>query len=376
MSNTVSIIILLGAAQGVFFGLVLLGLPNGNRKANRWLALLVMSFAINMAGAALYDMRVTVTYPHLALIGTPFALLISVGFWFFVKNYTEKNFRMRWWHWLNFLPFVLHELYFLPFYLKSAEAKRIVIESSYSVKPDYWVWAFHTSNFISVIYVFFAFALILRHERHIRQLFSNTENKSLRWLVQFILAMVATFVICIVLSIFDLAFADSFSNLVFSGVIYVMGYRAFKQPEVFKNIPEDVVAETDDAAIIHPPVKYEKSGLSEQKAKQLLKKLDEAMQQDHLYLDQELALPQLAEYMGSSTHQVSQLLNQHRQESFFDFVNRHRVEHFKRAALDPNNAHLSILAVAFDSGFNSKAAFNSVFKKMTGKTPSAFRNQA
>ena len=375
MQEFVSVLLLIGAAQGIFFSMVLLALPGGNRQAHRWLAVLLTSFAINMAGTAIYDLHIVLSVPHLGLVGTPFGLMISIAFWFFVKNFTEKNFRMRWWHWLNLVPFVLLILYLMPFYLLPAAEKRSILEASYMQKPDFWVWGFNATNLVNFVYIAVTIALILRHERHIRQVFSNTEKKSLRWLMQFIIASVATFVICVGLSIFDISFADSFSNLLFSVVIYVMGYRAMKQPEIFKNIPEEVVTETDDPALLKAPVKYEKSGLTERKAQELLDKLDVAMSKEKIYLDPELTLLQLSEHLGATPHQVSQLLNQHKEESFFDFVNRHRVGHFKTAALDSANAHLSILAVAFDSGFNSKAAFNSVFKKMTGTTPSAFRNQ-
>ncbi|TAK35817.1 MAG: AraC family transcriptional regulator [Saprospiraceae bacterium] len=373
MQEIVSVILLLGAAQGIFFSMMLLALPEGNRQANRWLAALLASFSINIAGTALYDLHITPQVPHIALIHTPFAVLIGISTWFFVKNFTEKNFKMRWWHWAHLLPFLLNVLYFVPFYWLSALEKKDILEASYLKKPDTWVWSFNAANLVNAVYVVLTVALILRHERHIRQVFSNTEKKSLRWLMQFIFAIVASFVVCVLLSVYDIGFADNFSNLAFSVIIYVMGYRAMKQPEIFKNIPEEVVTETDDPALVKTPVKYEKSGLTERKAQELLAKLDAAMAHEKVFLDPELTLPQLAELLGATPHQVSQLLNQHKQESFFDYVNRHRVEHFKRAALDPDNAHLSILGIAFDSGFNSKAAFNAVFKKMTGTTPSAFR---
>ncbi|OWY16319.1 AraC family transcriptional regulator [Sphingobacteriales bacterium UPWRP_1] len=374
MGEIVSYIILLSAAQGIFFSVVLLGLQGANRSANRWLALLTTSFAINMAGTALYDLRIVLKFPHLGLVGTPFAMLIGIGFWFFVKSFTEKNFRMSRWHWLNFIPFVVTLIYFMPFYLQPAANKRAILQASYTQKPDFWVWSFIAINIVSFVYIVMTVALVLGHERHIRQVFSNTEKKSLQWLIQFFGAGVATYVICIALSFYDMGFADSFSNLTFSAVIYVMGYRALKQPEIFKNIPEEVVVETNEPALVKAPVKYEKSGLTDRKARELLEKLEAAMAVDKIYLNPELTLPQLAEHLGSTPHLISQLLNQYKQESFFDFINRYRVEHFKQDALNPAKAHLSILAIAFDSGFNSKAAFNAVFKKITGTTPSAFRN--
>lgn len=46
MPEIAAIIILLGAAQGIFFSLVLVASPDGNRAANRWLALMLSAFAL------------------------------------------------------------------------------------------------------------------------------------------------------------------------------------------------------------------------------------------------------------------------------------------------------------------------------------------
>lgn len=374
MQEAACYLILISAAQGIFFSLVLLGLSSGNRVANRWLAMLTAAFALNMAGTALYDLHVVLRFPHLGLLGTPFAMLIGPGFYFLTKSFTNKQFFWRWWHWFCFLPFLLNILYFIPFYKLSAAEKTLVLQESYIVKPDFWVHSFLCNIFVSFIFIVLTIALILKHERHIEQVFSNLEQKSLRWIMMFFGAVVLTFLVCIMLSFYDMGFADSFSNLTFSAVIYVMGYRSLKQAEIFTNIPQEIVEETDQSALIKVPIKYEKSGLTEQKALHLLEKLELSMHNEKLYLQPELTCLQLADHLGIKPHVLSQVLNQYKRENFFDYINRHRVEHFKQAALDPAKAHLSILAIAFESGFNSKAAFNAVFKKNTGITPSNYRN--
>jgi AraC-like DNA-binding protein len=62
-------------------------------------------------------------------------------------------------------------------------------------------------------------------------------------------------------------------------------------------------------------------------------------------------------------------------KTFYDLVNGYRVEEAKRLLLDPKSKNNKILAIAFDSGFNSKTTFNTVFKKFTGFTPSDFKEQ-
>ena len=124
---------------------------------------------------------------------------------------------------------------------------------------------------------------------------------------------------------------------------------------------------------IRIPVKYGKSGLNEDKAPALIRELDRLMSEEKLFLDPELTLLQLSQRLGIPAHQASQLLNQHKGQTFFDFINSLRVEYFKLAITNPANEHLSLLAIALDSGFNSKAAFNSVFKRVTGMTPSQYK---
>ena len=100
-----------------------------------------------------------------------------------------------------------------------------------------------------------------------------------------------------------------------------------------------------------------------------LKKLDQLMQQDERYLDTTLTLRTLAIETELHPNKLSWMLNDQVGESFNDYVNNFRLECFKQKALDPVNKNLTLLGLAFDSGFNSKSTFNDYFKKKTGVTP-------
>ena len=91
------------------------------------------------------------------------------------------------------------------------------------------------------------------------------------------------------------------------------------------------------------------------------------------YLDSQLTLQDLAEELAISPHNLSEVINTQAGKNFYDFVNGYRVEEAKRRLRDPRHANLTILAVATDSGFNSKATFNAFFKRSTGQTPSQYR---
>lgn len=89
-------------------------------------------------------------------------------------------------------------------------------------------------------------------------------------------------------------------------------------------------------------------------------------------LNPELSLRSLASELDIHPNQLSWLLNDGFGKNFNEFINHYRVEAFKKMAVDPENAHLTILAIAYDCGFNSKTVFNTYFKKETGMTPKQF----
>ncbi|WP_291850739.1 helix-turn-helix domain-containing protein [Lutibacter sp.] len=90
------------------------------------------------------------------------------------------------------------------------------------------------------------------------------------------------------------------------------------------------------------------------------------------YLNPQLTLKFVADVLGLNTNKMSYLVNQAFDVNFNDFVNSYRLNYFKDIALDPKNSHLTILGLAYDSGFNSKSVFNTYFKKTEGITPKAW----
>ena len=97
--------------------------------------------------------------------------------------------------------------------------------------------------------------------------------------------------------------------------------------------------------------------------------LELLMLQKKLFIDPELNLKQLAANVGLHPNKLSWLLNNHFGKNFNDFINQFRIKEFQQLAIDPANKNLTLLALAYDSGFNSKTVFNTFFKKETGVTP-------
>jgi adenylate cyclase len=112
--------------------------------------------------------------------------------------------------------------------------------------------------------------------------------------------------------------------------------------------------------------------LDKQQIDTLKEELLSYFNEDEPYLNPQLTLKFVADILGLNTNKMSYLVNQAFDVNFNDFVNSYRLNYFKTIALDPKNLHLTILGLAYDSGFNSKSVFNTYFKKTEGITPKAW----
>lgn len=103
-----------------------------------------------------------------------------------------------------------------------------------------------------------------------------------------------------------------------------------------------------------------------------LKKLETQIVQKQLFTNPELSLKTLSKELNLPSRYVSNLINLYHQKNFKDYINDFRVEFFLEKVKSPESKQKTILALALESGFHSKSTFNQVFKKKTGKVPSAF----
>ena len=130
-----------------------------------------------------------------------------------------------------------------------------------------------------------------------------------------------------------------------------------------------------------PDVKLASIIIEEESNKELLteaeaityqKVLLEKMELESYYLNSTLSLKELADNIDIHPNKLSWLLNEKLNKNFYEFVNDYRLRAFQAKAVDPSYSHLSILGLAYESGFNSKSVFNPFFKKATGQTPKAW----
>jgi AraC-like DNA-binding protein/nuclear transport factor 2 (NTF2) superfamily protein len=137
-----------------------------------------------------------------------------------------------------------------------------------------------------------------------------------------------------------------------------------------KNRPTELARVTKGQAQNH---KYAKSGLSDEQLLEYKHRLNNIMEAQKVYLRSDVTLPALAEIVDCSANHLSQVINSGFGMSFFDFLNRHRIEHAQQLLTTRNIKDSSILNIAFTVGFNSNSAFYAAFKRCVGQTPAQFR---
>lgn len=394
-----SLVFLLGAAQGMFLVLALLTVKQGNRQANLFLGLFILIFSLTLVDVFLqythyyarFPRGIAVAWPTNYLYG-PLLLLYTHAL--VKKGWVPNKLKIS----LHFLPFALAWIVMLPIFMLSGDIKaemlygdgaRLFETSTDRVKMQI-VWAFYAEVFVRIttivqigVYLVIGFKRLREHGRRLKDEFSYTEYINLNWLRYIILV---SFGLWLIFAFTEL-FADYFQieeqfyygqHVIIAILIYIMGYFGLRQPDIFK---KEISANQDKGAsqIFSPrdsipkKEKYEKSSLDSEQAAELAIQLKEKMQAEGLFLDNQLTLPRLAKAIEITPHYLSQVINGHLGKNFFDFVNEYRIEEAKHRIARVENGRMNVYAIALDSGFNSKSAFYTAFKRYTGMTPSAYK---
>jgi AraC-like DNA-binding protein len=123
---------------------------------------------------------------------------------------------------------------------------------------------------------------------------------------------------------------------------------------------------------INMPIKYKTSKLNDSEQHLIFEKVIDLFEQKKLYQEPKLQLSDVADALAISTHNLSQTINATTGKPFYDFVNNYRVRHLQKLLEDPSRQKFTILSMGFESGFNSKASLNRVFRQETGLAPSEY----
>ncbi len=177
-----------------------------------------------------------------------------------------------------------------------------------------------------IIYWIVSFVKLIRYQKNMRLVFSSLEPVNLNWLKYFLISLLLVLLLWFNEALLGIKWINDFSSLGYLMAIYLLSYFALKQKEIF---PFQSIEAADIHEIInernHETLKQER--ISAHRIEPLMDKL-KTMKTDRCFLDLDLSLPHLAK-MDLTSHELSYLLNQGLGVSFFEFVNRYRVEEAK-----------------------------------------------
>lgn len=380
MQKIASYIELAAGLQGMFLLVVLLYIPSKGYAANKVLALLLLSVSSLLLWCAVHDAQLLVQWPD--LMGWGPALLFTIGplLYLYIKALIHPHFTWKKRYYLHFIPCLIAIINFFPFYAKEFEEKQRIVLQHYT-NHRHSTGADLLPGLHFLLYVAPGLLGLTSFRKEARQYFSGVHPIRLRWLNRLLWGFIVAYVLFVAIYFLtDLHLAGNAFMLAQSAFIFVIGYLGLKEPVVFgvdNHIPlaagEGVYTEAGTPG--NKKLKYEKSALPDSLLDQYEEALNKLMREEKPYQDSELGLKEMADKLSLSTHHLSQVLNQRLHITFYDYINRYRLEEVKEALQNPQKDHLTILALAFEAGFKSKSVFNEAFKKYTGMTPSAYKKK-
>jgi AraC-like DNA-binding protein len=369
-------ILSIGAIQALFFSMLLFT-KNVRTLSDKilqyWLLVLFLHISANLLEFMGYYQK----YPH--LIGSSSSLVFLYGplLYFYTRTYVSDSFKFRKVHLLHLIPFLVYNLALLPFYTQSADYKLYYYNEVLTRNPPPEIVVSLVAKTLSIpVYLIWILVLLRKHRKNITRYFSNLEKVDLRWLQYLVWSMVAVTAFILGSAVVKVRtnFVNAFhtEQYIFSAAtlwVLGLGYYGLRQTPVFTD-----VSQTDQPK--NTTATSPRSNMDLTEVEQYKESLFKYMEQEQPYLQSKLTLNQLADEVKIPAHMLSQLLNGAMDQNFFHFINHYRVEEVKKRLQNPKYKNLTILGIALECGFSSKAAFNRIFKLHTGVTPSEYlKNQ-
>jgi len=227
----------------------------------------------------------------------------------------------------------------------------------------------------SFIYLSWAAVLVRRYNRKIKVYFSETFRYDLHWLRVLMIASAAiytviylAFAIDLIIPLATFRWLHQASFILGSVYIIVLGFYGHRQGNLFSE--KTIGIELQEPGSISE-IKY---SLTE-KENDFILFLLKYMNEKKPFLIPDITLSSLASELDVTPDHLSGIINNKLGKNFFDFINHYRIEEFKTRSLADENKKFTLLSIAYDCGFNSKATFNRVFKNVTGITPGEYANR-
>lgn len=342
-------------------------------------------------------------YHIYTVVAFPTLFMLCPSLWFYIKGITaQKAFIWQRKHALHyalvapavlvsgmmlFLPEASHSAIFIDDKTVSTPlAKTIII--GLLIMMLLWL--------AQCVYTLFLIVIRLKNYRkRLKDFFSNNEHHDLKWFNWLMYCAISFWMLSLV-SVFSSSLfneflfntrAEAFITLCLLWSLAHFGLQqkpvltAFNETDTPDALSEDklnaeqsaleaTTSEPLSTQQLDTPKKYQRSALNSEQASRIAKKINNAMQEQHLYLDPSLTLNKLAAHLSVSPNYLSQTLNETLGVNFFDYVNQWRIEAAKPKIIANKD---TVLDIALDVGFNARSSFYKAFKQVTGQTPSEYR---
>lgn len=354
---------MLGFVQGVIFSLITLF-----KRPKRASSKLISALIFLLAWGCLFDDTVDLQVaPLIHWLWNGNQLLLGPLFYLYIRYFNLDSSKIKandLWH---FAPFVLLKV--VAFYFEVATSSTIDF-------PQTLTFFFGLIPAVHIlIYMLMALRSIRQLAKGLTDVFSDKVKGNVNWLAAIALISIASTLFVLTFKLLDSLIFYQLAYLMAVFSIYLFSIKSISYPFLFFDRLEHSEAPSDQNESINsaPAEKYKNSPVVQDQLETIAELTENIIRQERLYLNPELNLVELAERVDVPHHLLTQAINQILGKNFYQLVNEYRVSAFKRKLQDPNNDHLKLLALAFDSGFNTKSSFNRIFKEFTGTTPSAYK---
>lgn len=353
-------IFLLGAAQGVITSIVLLSKKRSSSLLVLSILIAALSIQLGLIGSYGYVLE---NFPGLITINWMLPFTFAPCVFLYLRDYLEGR-KLSAGDLIHFSPFLASLIFCIPYWQLSPLEKQ---ELQLLTDPYFFVTSlsFESVRLLQgLLYTLLSVKLLQKATLEAK---TQLSHFNLKWSWVFLWTSVLAWALALASAIiFFLQWQiPNPYNLLYAFVvilIYALSWKLVGQP--------DLLLTTESKSQRR---KYANTSLDEDTINNHLKVLIEVMTREQLFRNPDLRLKDVSDQLGIPTYQLSQVINTALNINFYDYVNNLRVEYVRENLKSSESAHLKILALAYDAGFNAKSTFNHIFKKHTGMTPSAFR---
>ncbi len=385
--NIYSTPLLVLVSQGVIFGLLLIFRYSRSKNiSDLFLAFLVLITCYHRTTYTIGFMDWYDTYRNTKINYYLIYLGLALGplIYFYVKSITSSNFIFRKKDRLHFLPVLVYVIYRISIFVYDANQPGfddsqngyLMRELEFKFMGVFWEAIFVAQH---LLYLAFTFQLYYKYRTRIQQYFSNTYSLELNWIRNFLFLYAFLFVYSVVQQLVDISITELswiqkwwyqfFSALV---VIYIGIKGYFTDTTTLTRLSFDIAEEPLRQSQINNTKNTIASTVTSEDLKPRIDQVTKFMESQQPYLNPDLNLIDLAQDLKMTRAQLSEVINTGFSKNFNDFVNEYRITAFKNALAEGKQQKLSLLGIAYECGFNSKATFNRVFKKFANASPSEY----